>query len=98
MANRREFLKVIGVTGAGASVLGGCSSNADKLIPYVIPNEEIVPGVSTWYRTTCRECPAGCGMSVRTSEGRAVKVEGNPFSPISQAALCAGGVASVRGV
>src|SRR5262245_47205553 len=98
MANRREFLKVIGVTGAGASVLGGCGHNADKLIPYVIPNEEIVPGLSTWYRTTCRECPAGCGMNVRTREGRAVKVEGNPFSPISHGRLCARGQASLHGL
>ena len=98
MSNRREFLKVIGVTGAGASVLGGCSHNAEKLIPYVIPNEDIVPGVSTWYRTTCRECPAGCGMSVRTREGRAVKVEGNPFSPISHGRLCARGQASLQGL
>ena len=97
MANRREFLKVIGVTGAGAT-LGGCSSGAEKLIPYVIPHEDIVPGVATWYRTTCRECPAGCGMSVRTREGRAVKVEGNPLSPISHGALCARGQASLQGL
>jgi anaerobic selenocysteine-containing dehydrogenase/Fe-S-cluster-containing dehydrogenase component len=97
MANRREFLKVIGVTGAGAT-LGGCSSGAEKLIPYVIPHEDIVPGIATWYRTTCRECSAGCGMSVRTREGRAVKVEGNPLSPISHGALCARGQASLQGL
>ena len=98
MANRREFLKVIGVTGAGASALSGCSTGAEKLIPYVIPDEEIVPGVSTWYRTTCRECPAGCGMNVRTREGRAVKVEGNPLSPISHGRLCARGQSSLHGL
>ena len=98
MANRREFLKVVGVTGAGSAVLSGCSTSAEKLIPYVIPHEEIVPGVSTWYRTTCRECPAGCGMSVRTREGRAVKVEGNPLSPISHGRLCARGQASLHGL
>jgi anaerobic selenocysteine-containing dehydrogenase/Fe-S-cluster-containing dehydrogenase component len=97
MGNRRDFLKVIGVTGAGAT-LGGCSTGAEKLIPYVIPAEDIVPGVSTWYRTTCRECPAGCGLSVRTREGRAVKVEGNPLSPISHGRLCARGQASLQGL
>lgn len=96
---RREFLKVLGVTGAGASVLSGCRPNgSDKLIPYVIPHEDIVPGVSTWYHTTCRECPAGCGMSVRTREGRAIKAEGNPLSPISHGKLCARGQASLHGL
>jgi molybdopterin-containing oxidoreductase family iron-sulfur binding subunit len=96
---RREFLKVLGVTGAGSSILAGCRPNgADKLIPYVVPHEDIVPGVATWYHTTCRECPAGCGMSIRTREGRAVKAEGNPLSPISHGHLCARGQASLHGL
>ncbi|MGH7461875.1 MAG: hypothetical protein ACREMA_12745, partial [Longimicrobiales bacterium] len=97
MSNRREFLKVISVTGAGAT-LGGCSTGTEKLIPYVISPVDIVPGVSTWYRSTCRECPAGCGISVRTREGRAVKVEGNPLSPIAHGRLCARGQASLHGL
>jgi anaerobic selenocysteine-containing dehydrogenase/Fe-S-cluster-containing dehydrogenase component len=97
---RRKFLKVLGASGAGSSLLAGCSpaTGADKLIPYVIPHEDIVPGVSTWYHTTCRECPAGCGMSIRTREGRAVKAEGNPLSPISHGRLCARGQASLHGL
>jgi molybdopterin-containing oxidoreductase family iron-sulfur binding subunit len=97
---RRKFLKVLGATGAGSSLLAGCNpaNGADKLIPYVIPHEDIVPGVSTWYHTTCRECPAGCGMSIRTREGRAVKAEGNPLSPISHGRLCARGQASLHGL
>ena len=96
---RREFLKVLGVTGAGTGLLSGCRPNGhDKLIPYVVPHEDIVPGLSTWYHTTCRECPAGCGMSVRTREGRAIKAEGNPLSPISRGKLCARGQASLHGL
>jgi molybdopterin-containing oxidoreductase family iron-sulfur binding subunit len=96
---RRAFLKVLGVGGAGASLYGcGAGGSAEKLIPYVIPHEEIVPGMSTWYRTTCRECPAGCGMNIRTREGRAVKAEGSPLSPISHGALCARGQASLHGL
>ena len=45
--------------------------------------EEVVPGIATLYRTTCRECPAGCGMTVRTREGRAIKAEGSEASPVS---------------
>ncbi|MGH7551975.1 MAG: molybdopterin-dependent oxidoreductase, partial [Longimicrobiales bacterium] len=96
---RRDFLRVLGVSGAGASLVGcGGTSAAERLIPYVVPPEDIIPGIATWYRTTCRECPAGCGMSIRTREGRAVKAEGNPLSPISHGALCARGQASLHGL
>lgn len=101
MANgleRRDFLKVLGVSGAGASLAGCGGGAAEKLIPYVIPHEDIVPGIATWYRTTCGECPAGCGMDIRTREGRAVKAEGNPLSPISHGKLCARGQASLHGL
>jgi len=96
---RRAFLKVLGAGGAGASLYGcGAGTAAEKLIPYVIPHDEIVPGISTWYRTTCRECPAGCGMNIRTREGRAIKAEGSPLSPVSHGALCARGQASLHGL
>jgi molybdopterin-containing oxidoreductase family iron-sulfur binding subunit len=101
MANgfeRRDFLKVLGATGAGVT-LGGCgNAPAEKLIPYVTGDEQIVPGIATWYRTTCLECPAGCGMDVRTREGRALKAEGNPLSPIAHGKLCARGHASLHGL
>jgi molybdopterin-containing oxidoreductase family iron-sulfur binding subunit len=95
---RRDFLKVLGVGGAGASLTSCAPAAADKLIPYVVPSEDIVPGMSTWYRTTCRECPAGCGMDIRTREGRAIKAEGNPLSPIAHGKLCARGQASLHGL
>jgi anaerobic selenocysteine-containing dehydrogenase/Fe-S-cluster-containing dehydrogenase component len=95
---RREFLKVLGVTGVGTGLTACGTGGAEKLIPYVVPHEEIVPGMSTWYRTTCRECPAGCGMNIRTREGRAVKAEGSPLSPISHGKLCARGQASLHGL
>ena len=97
--DRRKFLKVVGVTSGGAAAAAGCSSDsAEKLIPYLVPPENQIPGVATYYATTCRECSAGCGMHVRVREGRAVKVEGNPDSPINRGALCARGQASLQGL
>ncbi|MBA3970464.1 MAG: twin-arginine translocation signal domain-containing protein, partial [Gemmatimonadetes bacterium] len=94
---RRDFLKTVSV--GGATLTAACKSDGvERLIPYVVPSEEIVPGVPTWYSTTCRECPAGCGMHVETHEGRATKVEGNPNQPISRGNLCARGQASVQGL
>ncbi len=77
----------------------GCSSeSARKLIPYIIPPEDIIPGQATWYATTCRECPAGCGLLAKNREGRIIKVEGNPLHPVNQGRLCARGQASVQGL
>lgn len=105
MANgleRRDFLKVLGTAGAGVA-LSACSNSLggvppERLIPYVVPQDDIVPGIATYYRTTCRECPAGCGMDIATREGRAIKAEGNPLSPMSQGKLCPRGQASLQGL
>jgi molybdopterin-containing oxidoreductase family iron-sulfur binding subunit len=94
---RRDFLKMMGLGGAAA--LSGCSPAApEKLIPYLIPEEEIVPGEATWYASVCRECPVGCGVLVKTIEGRAIKLEGNPGHPINRGRLCARGQASLQGL
>lgn len=95
---RRDFLRVVGAGGAGATVLGCSTQKIERLLPYVVADEEITPGVATWYTSVCGECPAGCGALVRTREGRAVKVEGNPHHPISGGALCSRGYASIQGL
>ena len=92
--DRRTFLGLAGLAGLSAS----CSAAAptQKLIPYLVPPEDIVPGVPLFYRTTCRECAAGCGVTARTREGRAIKLEGNPEDPIGRGALCARGQAALQ--
>ncbi|MGD1002201.1 MAG: molybdopterin-dependent oxidoreductase [Candidatus Brocadiia bacterium] len=95
--SRREFL----LLAAGASVAAASergTKDADKLIPYVVPPDEIRPGTWTVYATTCRECPAGCGMHVRVTEGRPIKAEGNPDHPINRGGLCARGQSCVQGL
>ena len=99
--DRRRFLKVLGVTGGGAAVLAGCGIGpepTEKLIPYLIPPEDQIPGTPTWYASTCRECGAGCGIRVKVREGRAIKIEGNPDSPVNQGRLCARGQAALQGL
>jgi len=99
--NRRKFLKVLGVTGAGAATLSACGIGpepTEKLIPYLIQPEDQIPGTATYYASTCRECAAGCGIHVRVREGRAVKIEGNPESPINAGRLCARGQAALQGL
>ena len=88
---RRDFLKLIGITGAGAATACDAKVGPQSLIPYVVPPETITPGIPTWYASTCRECPAGCGTHVKTREGRVIKLEGNPDSPVNRGKLCARG-------
>ena len=95
---RRDFLRVLGVSGAGAGLVGCSTDQVEKLIPYVTAPEEITPGVATWYSTVCGECSAGCGAWVKTREGRATKLEGNPNHPISGGALCSRGQSAVQGL
>ena len=95
---RRDFLKVLGVVGGTAAVAGSCSEPVEQIIPYVIPPENVIPGVPKFYATTCRECSSGCGLVVKTREGRAIKVEGNPKNPINMGKTCAVGQASLQGL
>ena len=95
--DRRKFLTVLGVTGGGAAVLSGCSTDRiEKLVPYLVQSEDQVPGLPTVYASTCTECAAGCGLHVRTREGRAIKLEGNPDHPVNQGKLCAMGQSSLQ--
>jgi len=94
--SRRGFLKLAAV-GAG---LSGCIPVNDKMARWleapVRPPEEALPGEATWYASTCRQCPAGCGIVVRTINGRAKKIDGNPAHPLNQGKLCSRGQAGLQ--
>jgi anaerobic selenocysteine-containing dehydrogenase len=94
--DRRTFLQLSGMTAAGA-FLAGCKSANEKIIPYLIPPDEgVTPGIANYYASSCRFCPAGCGILVRVSEGRAKKIEGNPNHPVNRGKLCARGQAILQ--
>lgn len=92
--NRRQFLKA--ATGIGVSTGMIASARKVNLEPYVRPPEEELPGRATWYASTCRQCPAGCGLIARVINGRPRKLEGNPSHPLNRGKLCARGQAGLQ--
>ena len=95
--NRRTFLKMAGI--GSVAFTAACNSEPQKtLYSLVQAPDDQVTGRATWYATTCRECPAGCGILAKNREGRVIKVEGNPLHPINQGKLCIRGQASLQGI
>ncbi|MEW6440451.1 MAG: 4Fe-4S dicluster domain-containing protein [bacterium] len=94
--NRRDFLKLTGLTGTAAAAAACSEEPARLLIPFLNAPENIVPGAASWFATSCRQCPAGCGVLARNREARIVKLEGNPDHPVNRGALCARGQAGLQ--
>jgi anaerobic selenocysteine-containing dehydrogenase len=47
-------------------------------------------------KSTCGLCQNGCGVLVHLTDGRVVKVDGDPDSPVNKGKLCAKGLASLE--
>ncbi len=92
--SRRDFLKLIGA-GAAFAAAGCARKPVEKILPYIRMPEEAIPGKAVWYASTCGECPASCGVLVKTREGRPIKLEGMKEHPLNRGGLCARGQASL---
>jgi Fe-S-cluster-containing dehydrogenase component/anaerobic selenocysteine-containing dehydrogenase len=77
--SRRTFLKVLGVGGAGAATLAcGPPDFADKLIPNLVQEEGIVPGVNETYATVVPNAgPEPIAVHATVRDGRVLKLEPN---------------------
>jgi molybdopterin-containing oxidoreductase family iron-sulfur binding subunit len=94
---RRTFLKIAAM--GSLSFVSACSPDSEKkLFSLVAAPEDMITGKATWYASTCRECPAGCGVLAKNREGRIVKLEGNPLHPINRGRLCMRGQAALQGI
>ncbi len=98
--SRRDFLKIAGTGAAITTILTGCgpASRYTTREPYIKMPEYNYNGQSTYYATTCRECAAGCGLVVRTMQGRALKAEGNKYNPVNLGKTCARGQSTLHGL
>ncbi|HEV2855710.1 MAG TPA: 4Fe-4S dicluster domain-containing protein [Thermoanaerobaculia bacterium] len=93
--SRRDFLKLMGFS-IGAAALAGCTRIPERqAVPLLSQPEGELPGVASWYATTCGGCPSGCGLLVKTRDGRPIKIDGNPRCGLSSGATCAAGQGTV---
>ncbi len=93
--DRRTFLKVTGI-GSVAFAAGCSSETGETLFSLVNAPDDMVTGEALWYASTCRACPAGCGVIAKNREGRVIKLEGNPHHPINKGRLCMRGQAALQ--
>ena len=69
---RRDFLKVLGAAGAVTTTVGCFQEDVEKLIPYLVSPDDTVPGVSTYFASTClllREDTSGAKLGTQSSLG-----------------------------
>src|SRR5262249_35969815 len=68
---------------AFTSLTGCAAAPPEKIIPYVRPPEELLPGKPIVFATSMSSRGYGLGLLVESHEGRPVKIEGNPDHPAS---------------
>ncbi len=98
--NRRDFLKVLG-WGGTAVALSGCGNTSiedgkETVTSYVTLPSYVIPSISNYFNSTCAQCEAGCNIMGRVREGRVLKAEGNPNSPINRGRMCGLGLSGVQ--
>jgi len=79
--SRRDFLSLMA---ASMALAAGCKAEPpEKIVPYVRPPEELLPGTPLYFATAIPASGYAIGLIVESHEGRPIKVEGNPDHPAS---------------
>ena len=81
--SRRDILKLMAAS-AALSGLSACTKlPVEKIVPYVRPPEEIIPGKPLFYATSMPRPEGAIGLLVESHMGRPTKIEGNAEHPAS---------------
>ncbi len=93
--SRRKFVGS-GLAAGAAAASGGCRPVFLTQILGRAEADKTAMGPIEWVHSACLQCPAGCGIRVKTIQGNAIKIEGNPLHPINQGRLCPKGQAGLQ--
>ncbi|WP_298404272.1 TAT-variant-translocated molybdopterin oxidoreductase [uncultured Chloroflexus sp.] len=84
--SRRTFLKLMGASLALAG-LSGCTfamrQPQEKVAPFARAPRDQMPGIPNYYATAVTLDGFALGVTVKSREGRPIKIEGNPVHPAS---------------
>ena len=83
--SRREFLKLTAMAGLSVGAIG-IHEQSDSA-PSVQPGQASAPK-GKWIPTSCLNCPARCGMTVKVAGGKAIQIKGNRSSLVSEGQIC----------
>jgi molybdopterin-containing oxidoreductase family iron-sulfur binding subunit len=92
--NRRDFFRVVGVSGAAGLVACDPKTPTEQIYPYVVQPEEMTPGIPTYYATVADGCSKGCSVLAKVREGRVIHIEANGAQ--ENAGVCAACTASIQ--
>jgi MoCo/4Fe-4S cofactor protein with predicted Tat translocation signal len=81
--DRRQFLRLMAASLALAGVAACSSAPPEKIVPYVIPPENLVAGKPQYFATAMPHAGYGIGLIATSMMGRPIKVDGNPDHPAS---------------
>ena len=84
---RREFLKLVGATGAGLAL----SQLGFDVGPIEAASNECRIHSAREYTSICTFCSCGCGMICHVKNGKLINLEGDPDHVINEGALCSKG-------
>ena len=82
--NRRDVMKLMAASAAMAGLSACTKLPTEKIVPYVRPPEEIIPGRPLFYATSMHQAGVALGLLVESHMGRPTKIEGNTEHPGSQ--------------
>lgn len=93
--SRRRFLQLAAASFGLAGMVGCTRQPTEKILPYVDPPENAVPGRPLFFATAVPFAGIGQGVIVESHLGRPTKIEGNPDHPSSLGATSVHSQASV---
>ena len=94
--NRRDFLKVLGISGTASACTIDPVTPVEKVLPYVVTPDQIIPGIATYFATQCTACEQGCGVLAKNREGRIINLAGNPEHPTNAGSICVRGISDLQ--
>lgn len=89
---RRSFVKSAAALGAACGLGIAVADDLVKADPARAAASSEVKIV----KTACRACIANCAVLAHVKDGRVIKLEGNPESPMSRGGVCAKGLSGIQ--